>query len=121
MLFADVHGSNHVGKFRPGSDLKPVVGLAESHSGREGPKGLAHLHHRVDAIAHFMMTRIGENAAVTESAGAEFHSPAIPCKDASIGNQAGSFVARASENAVTDNVDAIGALTQRIFDHAMRI
>ena len=121
MLFADVHGSNHVGKFRPGSDLKPPVGLAESHSGREGPKGLAHLHHRVDTVAHFMMARIGENAAVTESTGAEFHSPAIPCNDASIGNQTGCFGARASETAVTDNVDAIGELTQRLFDPAVRI
>src|SRR5436309_12153676 len=68
-----------------------------------------------------MMARIGENAAVTESAGAEFHSPAIPRQDASIGNQAGSFVARASETAVTDNVDAIGELTQRLFDLALRV
>src|SRR5207245_9880546 len=104
MLFADVHGSNHVGKFRPGSDLKPLVGLAQSHSGREGPKGLAHLHHRVDTVAHFMMARIGENAAVTESAGAEFHAPAIPCKDAAIGNQAASFSASARETPVTDRV-----------------
>src|SRR5437763_6358457 len=121
MLFADVHGSNHVGKFRPGSDLKPPVGLAESHSGREGPKGLAHIHHRVDAIAHFMMARIGEDAAVSESTGTEFHSPAIQCQNTSIGNQAGSFGASASETAVTDNVNAIGELTQRLFDLALRV
>src|SRR5947208_16661073 len=99
MLFADVHGSNHVGKFRPGSDLKPLGGLAESHSGREGPKGLAHLHHRVDTVAHFMMARIGANATVTESARAAFHSPTIPRQDAPIGAQAGSPLSRASEPA----------------------
>src|SRR6267154_1597614 len=97
MRFADVHGSNHIGKFRARSDVKPLMRLTQCDRGRERAEGLTHFHHR--------------NAAVPESAGTEFHSPSVPCEDAAIGDQARGFGARAGKTAVTHSLDSIRKLT----------
>src|SRR5262245_37300330 len=75
MLLADVHDHDHVGQFGPGFDVEPGMGLLGRHSRRERTECLALFHHGVDSIAHFRMTWVGQDAAVSERARTKLHPP----------------------------------------------
>ena len=54
-----------------------TMDLLEGDGRREGAKGFAHLDHGVDAVAHFRVAGIGQDAAMPEGARAELHSAAV--------------------------------------------
>src|SRR5256885_10255198 len=86
-LLANRDGHDHEWQLQTCVDLEPIVHRFACDCGRERPERFAHLHHRVDAVAHFRAPWIGEHTAMTECARAELHLPAIPRYYVTVGDQ----------------------------------
>ncbi len=106
MLGANVGGHDHVGKLETARDFEPVLNLLEADGGREWAEGFAHFDHRVDAVAHFGVAGIGEDAAMAEGARAELHAAAVPAEDAARFDELGGFGAGFGERCEARDFDA---------------
>ena len=121
MLGSDIHGRDHVRKFSAVRDVEPFIDFSQGDRGRERTEGFAHFDHRVDAIAHFGMARVGQDAAMPQGARAEFHAAAIPADHATIRDQPRGVRAGVGKVCEVVNLDAIVKFSERLFNLRERV
>ena len=115
-LLADVDDGDHVGKVGAWFDAKPAINFLERDGGGEGAEGFALFDHGIDAVAHFGMAGVGEDAAVAEGARAEFHGTAVPSEDGTGGDEVGGGAAGFVEGGEGADFDLSGEGGEGLLD-----
>ena len=113
VFLAHVHRRDHVGQRGHRRDIEPSMDLLNRHCRCEGSKRLALLDHRVHAVAHFRIRRIGQDAAITECARTVLHSSAMPRDYLSLANHFRSALTGLFKIVELSDVNRAGEILKR--------